>query len=245
MPNNRDKSVPASTSLTPVQVLVADDAPASCRFLCDALSTLGAQVETCGDGPSALASARNKCFDLLLLDCRMPGAGALEVLAALRNDSLAASFDAIAVATTAELGPGDRTALMAAGFSDILLKPCSVADLQRKLTLVQPDRHSDGVLDDQAALASSGDTTTMHALRQLLRDELVAIDQELEPGGSHPAGFGDRLHRLRSSCGFCGANALSAHTILLQQQMASQGATTTALARFRKTLRATMAALDR
>jgi two-component system, OmpR family, response regulator len=229
-------------------VLVADDDPGSCRFLCDGLRSLGASVEACADGTVALAQAGAQSFDLLLLDCRMPGAGALDILTRLRGDAQAKSADSIAVATTAELGTSERQQLLDAGFSDILLKPCRIADLQRVLVLAQPDLPMAGdtcVLDDRAALSTTGDATTMRALRLLLREELALLEGELEPLSRDHAAFAERLHRLRSSCGFCGAAALSAQTMLLQRQLLqNSGATPAALMRFRKALLATLQALD-
>ncbi len=225
-------------------VLVADDDPGSCRFLCDGLDSMGAQTEACMDGMAALQRARAEPFDLLLLDCRMPGAGALQILTALRADQRACSAESIAVATTAELEPGGRQSLLDAGFSQILLKPCGLAELQQVLALVQPDRHPAGMLDDRAALTATGDATTMRALRLLLREELALLHQELDALSRDRAGFSERLHRLRSSCGFCGATALSAQTVLLQQQLLQRGATPIALARFRQALLATLQALD-
>jgi len=100
------------------------------------------------------------------------------------------------------------------------------------------------MLDDQAALTATGDATTMRALRLLLREELALLHQELDTLSRDPSGFGERLHRLRSSCGFCGAAALSAQTVLLQRQLLQRGATPVALARFRRALLATLQALD-
>jgi two-component system, OmpR family, response regulator len=239
----------ASTTPNPTgpSVLVADDDPGSCRFLCDGLRSLGATVEACADGSVALAQARVRAFDLLLLDCRMPGAGALEILTRLRDDNDAESADSIAVATTAELDAGERQRLLHAGFSDIMLKPCKLSDLQRVLALAQTELPTTGetcVLDDRAALSTTGDATTMRALRLLLREELALLDRELDSLSRDHAVFGERLHRLRSSCGFCGAAALSAQTVLLQRQVLQHGTTPTALVRFRKALRATLQALD-
>nr|WP_108472973.1 response regulator [Rhodanobacter thiooxydans] len=231
-------------SATRIRVLVADDDPGSCRFLCDGLDSMGARAEACMDGMTALQRARTEPFDLLLLDCRMPGAGALQILTALREDEQACSAESIAVATTAELEPGTRQSLLDAGFSEILLKPCGLAKLQDVLALVQPDRRDVRVLDDRAALTATGDATTMRALRLLLREELALLHQELDALSRDRAGFSERLHRLRSSCGFCGAAALSTQTVLLQRQLLLRGATPIALARFHKALLATLQALD-
>ncbi len=244
---NQPLDTPQAESTGParLRVLVADDDPGSRRFLGDGLRSLGAQAQACADGATALQRARDESFDLLLLDCRMPAGGALHILSNLREDPQAYSADAVAVATSAELEAAERRDLLAAGFSEILLKPCSLADLQRMLLLARAACPEARVLDDQAALRSSGDTTTMRALRLLLREELTQLLRELESLSRDASGFTDRLHRLRSSCGFCGATALSAQTILLQQQLVQHGASPPALTRFRTALEVTVQALDR
>lgn len=225
------------------RVLVADDDPGSCRFLGDGLRSLGATVDTCVNGATALARARADTFDLLLLDCRMPDGGAMHILTQLRNDAQAGSAESVAVATSAELGPADRRSLLAAGFSEVLLKPCTLIDLQHVLALVEPPS-PDCVLDDGAALYSSGDVTTMRALRLLLREELVLLQRELDDLSRDIVAFADRLHRLRSSCGFCGAAALAHQATLIQQQLSRDGVTPAALKSFHKAIRSTLHALD-
>lgn len=223
------------------RVLVADDDPASRRFLCDGLRSLGALAQACDDGMQAVQLARDAAFDLLLLDCRMPGAGAREVLAALRLDG-GASVGSLAVASSAEMSTTEQRELLACGFHDVLRKPCSIAELQRVLALLPGTRP---VLDDEAALRASGDDATMQALRQLLRNELTSLDQELGAPGRDDAALGDRLHRLRSSCGFCGAVTLAAETARLQPLLReAPHAAAPAIARFRAALAATLQALD-
>lgn len=237
-------SGPCPARTIPVHVLVADDDPISCRFMCDGLRSLGAEAEACSSSSSALERARQQTFDLLLLDCRMPDGGALHILGELRRDGHAASASATAVATSAELGAHDRRQLLNAGFSDTLLKPCGLADLQRMLTIVEGNDPSRCMLDDHAGLSSSGDITTMRALRGLLREELVLLQQELDALDHDRAGLTDRLHRLRSSCGFCGAAALAEQTVSLQQQVSQEQLTPATLERFRVTLQATLQALN-
>lgn len=219
---------------------MADDDPASRRFLRDGLHSLGAQVQDCGDGIQALQLALARPFDLLLLDCRMPGAGASEVLSALQADA-GASCGYLAVASSAELGAADRRELLALGFSDVLHKPCGIVELQRMLALlpgVAP------VLDDGAGLRASGDASTMQALRQLLRHELTQLRQELAAQRHDAASLDERLHRLRSSCGFCGASALEAEATHLQRRLRETPRDATgAMARFQDVLVATLRAL--
>jgi CheY-like chemotaxis protein len=194
----------------------------------------------------ALAQAAIETFDLLLLDCRMPGAGARDVLAALRADAEARSADALAVATSADLSVEDRQQLLAAGFSDVLLKPCELEALRRLLALARNTGRRAPLLDDAAALVSSGDTRTVQALRGLLREELATLLQELDHLRLEPARLVERLHRLRSACGFCGASALAAQATHLQRQTESAGSVAGGpLDRFRQALLDTLAVLDR
>lgn len=224
------------------QVLVADDDAASRCYLGDALAALGAEVATCTDGLQTLDLARTRRFDLLLLDCRMPGAGALEVLSALHGDPGAASSDAVAVASTAEPDAALGARLMAAGFHAVLAKPCDMARLRDILLLVPG---ASPLLDDAAALRTTGNTVTLQALRTLLHAELVSLRRDLIPLASRRNDFGERLHRLRSSCGFCGTPALAATVAHLQHRLRSQAALDApTLATFDAAIAATLEALD-
>jgi HPt (histidine-containing phosphotransfer) domain-containing protein len=68
------------------------------------------------------------------------------------------------------------------------------------------------LLDDAAALtAIGGDRDALRALRAMFASELDALARELETAVAGPtAGVRERLHRLRASCGFCGAPAVGA-----------------------------------
>jgi two-component system, OmpR family, response regulator len=235
--------MPASPAAFPLpHILVADDDPSSRHFLCDGLRALGAHVQDCADGTQALQLARDEAFDLLLLDCRMPGAGAPEVLATLRTDGAARSTRSLAVASSAELDAAKERELLACGFSDVLRKPCGIAELQRLLALLSG---SMPVLDDAAALRASGDAATMQALRQLLRGELALLNQELGMPDRDRVALDDRLHRLRSSCGFCGTAALAAEVARLQQRLREDPHDAVpAIAQFRGAVQATLRALD-
>jgi two-component system OmpR family response regulator len=234
----------ASAASQTARALVADDDPASRLFLVEALRSLGLEAQACDDGTAAIALAHDEAFDLLLLDCRMPGAGAEEVLAALRRDPEARSSDCTAVATSAEMDPAERQHLLAAEFSEVLMKPCGVADLRRILSLVQAGAASLPLLDDAQAIATMGDAEVVNAMRTLLRVELVSLYQDLDVLLDDPEALAERLHRLRSSCGFCGAAALATQATLLQRHLKlGHPGSLAPLSRFRKALLATIEAL--
>ncbi|MBE1161161.1 response regulator [Dyella acidiphila] len=226
-------------------VLVADDDATSLSFLGDALHQLGARTALSPDGRTALALARREAFDLLILDCRMPDLDGASVLAQLRHDLPARSAASPAVASSAELDGEQRRALLAAGFHAVLLKPCTLKDLHALLSLSAAHREQMPWLDDRQALSASGTPAVVQALRGLFYQELVAVERELDDLSQDAGALEARLHKLRSSCGFCGAAALSEHIASLQTQLklSHQGAMLP-LGAFRESLRQTMAALQ-
>lgn len=235
----------ASGAPETVRALVADDDPTSRLFLVEALRSLGLDAHACNDGPAAIALAHDESFDLLLLDCRMPGAGAEEVLSTLRQDPDARSNDCTAVATSADMDASERQRLLSAEFSEVLQKPCNLSDLRRILALVQAGAAALPLLDDAQAVATMGDAEVVKAMRTLLRAELVGLYQDLDILRDDPAAFAERLHRLRSSCGFCGAAALATQATLLQRHLKlGHSGSLAPLSRFTKALMATIEALE-
>jgi CheY-like chemotaxis protein len=225
-------------------VLVADDDATSRCFLGNALQQLGARVVLSPDGGTALDRARVEAFDLLLLDCRMPDTGAVSVLKQLRADAHAHSACTPAVASSAELDASEQRSLLKAGFHAVLLKPCTLSDLQGVLALATVNGRQP-LLDDMLALNASGSTAVMQALRTLFRQELLHLSEELDTLSSDATALETRLHKLRSSCGFCGAASLAEHTVSLQHhlKLAHRGAMLP-LADFRQSLLQTIQALD-
>lgn len=238
-------SLPDPSEAARRAVLVADDDVSTREFLAAALKALGYLPTLAADGREALELASRVPFDALLLDCRMPGAGAEDVLASLRTTASAASRHAAAFATSAEVTPEQRRRLLDAGFAGVIEKPCRVAVLGHALSSVSEASSTAKLLDDDEALAATGDAHTMRALRGLLRDELATLDDELDSYGDQPDAFIERLHRLRSACGFCGAARLGAQVKALQKHLVDRGhAMGPPLERFREELRATTTALD-
>ncbi|MET0330743.1 MAG: response regulator [Dyella sp.] len=228
----------------PLRILVADDDPSSRLYLSETLIRLGNLADGCADGLAAIEQARSQHYDLLLLDCRMPGAGALEVLQALRDDPRALSHHAPAVATSAQIDSELRQQLLSAGFREVLVKPCRLESL-RLMTVRIGSALTTPILDDESALSASGDAGVLRALRGLLHEELVAMYQDLDRLQQRPHDLYERLHRLRSSCGFCGAHALASQSIALQDDTSlGLAAMQQTLPAFRQVLLETIEALE-
>jgi CheY-like chemotaxis protein len=203
-------------------VLIADDDPVSRGFLRAAIERCGCAVVAVADAHAALQALHSKTPDLLLIDRRMPGIDGVALLRAAR----AQGVEAPAIATSAELDAQLIAELRAAGFAATLLKPASLAGIQDLLK----DFFADAILptdaipraaanapaqllDDAAALSAiGGDRDALRALRAMFARELDALARELETeiAARPTTDISESLHRLRASCGFCGATAVGA-----------------------------------
>ncbi|MBS0438343.1 MAG: response regulator [Proteobacteria bacterium] len=188
------------------RVLIVDDDPVSLRFLEMAVKESGHVVTTAADGAAALAA--NGSIDLLMIDRRLPDIDGANLLHALRKRGVTAP----AIATSAEIDAALAAQLRAAGFMDVLEKPASMQRIHEVVAKFLP-KSTPALLDDTAALDSvGGDANALRALRGLLARELEQFDHDLAHGdlATDRTALIERLHRLRASCGFCGATALAA-----------------------------------
>jgi CheY-like chemotaxis protein len=233
-------------------VLIADDDPVSLGFLGAAAEALGCATLAAADGAQALQLADANTLDLLLLDLNMPDIGGPVLLRELRAHGVCAP----AVATSAGLDTAAVAALHAAGFAATLDKPASleiIEDLLRRYLALDasarpalPADDAPGVLpllDDRSAIAAiGGDHEAMRALRSLFAQELEIFERDLQCAMPDLPALSGRLHRLRASSGFCGAAALGAAALRLQQAL-GQDLTSEAMEDFERTCSATRQAL--
>jgi DNA-binding NtrC family response regulator len=101
------------------RILVVDDTPLIREHLRVILEMDGFEVETAGDGRSALAAVRERLFHLVITDLRMPDVSGIELLTTVRSERL--PFGVIVLT-----GHGDtQVALdaMKAGADDFMTKP--------------------------------------------------------------------------------------------------------------------------
>jgi CheY-like chemotaxis protein len=196
------------------RVLIVDDDPVTLRFFEGALSRL-AECVLAADGAAASAISETNAFDLFLIDLNLPDMRGEKLLERLRLRHASAR----AIATSAEVDAQVRRQTLSRGFDGVIEKPIS---LDRLLATVGEYLRSDSeLLDDDAALQSlGGDRTSLAALRGLLALEL----EELHKNHANTAAIDSqellaRLHRLRASCGFCGATTLASAAASLQQSL--------------------------
>ena len=121
---------------TPVVLLVDDNE--DCRIIYGStLRHAGYTVRTADDGVECLVKAAADRPDLILLDIGMPRMDGMEALEKLKLDPRTAEIPVVAV--SARVGKDQHEAVLEAGFSEVLLKPITPAEIlasvQRHLPL--------------------------------------------------------------------------------------------------------------
>ncbi len=112
------------------QILIVDDDPADAQLLGRILGDR-AELRFATDGATALALARERAPDLILLDAEMPRMSGLQVCEALRDDVALAEVPVIFV--TAHDDPAFELACFATGAVDFIAKPFSAAVVQARV----------------------------------------------------------------------------------------------------------------
>jgi signal transduction histidine kinase/DNA-binding response OmpR family regulator len=125
----------ALPSASGLRVLVAEDNVVNQQVARLQLGKLGCHPDVVADGAEAVQAARSDSYDLILMDCQMPGVDGYEATRRIRRweDERRARGERFVpvhvIAMTANAMLGDRDACFAAGMNDYVAKPVMAADL--------------------------------------------------------------------------------------------------------------------
>ncbi|QIH09920.1 MULTISPECIES: response regulator [unclassified Pseudomonas] len=205
----KEEAVLPSTS-QPLDILLADDHPASLVLLRGQLEYLGHRVTSAADGLQAYQQWKSGDFDLLIVDCNMPVMNGYELAEAIRQDEALERRPAITlIGYSASNDPQTVQRCLDTGMHDCLFKPLSIGLLSHKLAMLDPQPRADCF--NMAALRTLTRGEPRFALRllkellQCCHDDrrlLVRISpdnlQELRP----------LAHKIKGSALMAGADAL-------------------------------------
>jgi CheY-like chemotaxis protein len=90
---------------------------------------LGCAVDVVGDGNAARAAAAGQRYDLIFMDCHMPGMDGFEATRRIRDAGDSPAAQTPIVALTADALAGDRDRCLSAGMDDYMTKPVNAAQL--------------------------------------------------------------------------------------------------------------------
>jgi PAS domain S-box-containing protein len=229
----QDAGEPPRTSAVPPparRVLLAEDNLMNQRVTRAQLERLGCVVDVAGDGHEAVRAAGQRCYDLVLMDCQMPGMDGYDATREIRRQQGPGRHVPV-VALTANALRGDRERCLLAGMDDYLAKPVDTRSLTRVLERHVPSQqpHLPSTAEpprarsadpgtgelrpvDPAALAPliELEKTDPGFLSVLVRDfdegfreRLVDMQESLRD--NDPAGLRSAAHSLKGSAGIVGA----------------------------------------
>ncbi len=122
-----------------MHILVADDDPEIVSLIKRCLAYEGYAVDTASDGTIALAKARDREPDLVILDIMMPGIDGIEVTKRLRQAS-----DVPILMLTAKGTVADRVTGLDGGADDYLVKPFYLDELLARVKALLRRRQPKG-----------------------------------------------------------------------------------------------------
>jgi two-component system, sensor histidine kinase len=113
------------------RILVVEDDPVNQRVITMMLKRLGVDCTIVGDGHLALAALERSEWDLVFMDCQLPGIDGYETTRRARQ--MLAGKALPIVALTANVRPEDRDACLVSGMDDFIAKPVRVEYLRTSL----------------------------------------------------------------------------------------------------------------
>lgn len=114
-------------------VLVAEDDLVNQMVVEEMLELLGCQVTVVADGEAAWRAVGQQHYDLVFMDCHMPGLDGWEAARRIRRDEQRRGGHVTIVALTADALDSDRERCLAAGMDAFMTKPVNSSQLSQAI----------------------------------------------------------------------------------------------------------------
>jgi len=117
------------------KVLLVEDKVINQIVCREMLKKMGISVDVVDNGQSAVDAVSSKQYDLVLMDCQMPGMDGFETTALIRSREAELGLPRLPIlALTARAMEGDREICLHAGMDDYLSKPYRFSALQQSVS---------------------------------------------------------------------------------------------------------------
>ncbi|ARU55235.1 response regulator receiver and PAS sensor-containing signal transduction histidine kinase [Oleiphilus messinensis] len=223
-PSSEADRAPAEIKRAPARarILLVEDSEANRMIASTYMEDAGYEVVEVENGKAALQIVRERAFDLILMDMRMPQMGGVEATSIIRAEHLAESTPILAL--TAHAMTSEKQLCLDAGMQDFLTKPIERTVLLEKIAHwlklefscgpSSPDRGRAGSaeINHQALEQLKQDTSEAAMLRMLSifdRETRKRVDQiQAFLAAGNWDGLETSVHALKSSAQTFGAQQL-------------------------------------
>jgi len=114
---------PMGDTVPSARILLAEDDAINQMVVAAMLEKIGCTVDVVADGAAARDAAACTHYDLIFMDCHMPGMDGFEATRRIRDDLGSPGARTPIVALTADALAGDRERCIASGMDDYMTKP--------------------------------------------------------------------------------------------------------------------------
>ena len=197
------------------RILVAEDHQINWTLAELLLSRRGHRADHAKDGRQALAMLERGGYELVFMDCRMPGLDGYQTAREIRRREASDPRRRVAiVAMTANASEEDRRRCLAAGMDDYIGKPISFEALDEALERwLSPERRDVPALDE-ARLNELRRVLSPAELSAILNKLVAEVNGEVEQidlagPQADPGGLAHTAHRIQNSAQLIGARGLA------------------------------------
>jgi diguanylate cyclase (GGDEF)-like protein len=236
------------------RLLVVEDNRTNQEVARSMLVMLGCDVHLANEGQAGLAAFQRQPWDLVLMDCSMPGMDGYEATAAIRAIEAARGTHTPVVAMTANVQPSDITKCLDAGMDAHLAKPLTLEQVTQMLQRWLPHfSNRPPALPVTAVQAPAATQPLDHGVFGKLRDILgKSIENAIYPFLEDMPNYLDQMeqaahsghwqqlrraaHAIKGAAGNLGAGPLAAVAKEIEERTTDDGsdiATTDLLAKAR------------
>ena len=217
-------------------ILVVDDTHMNLMVVKGLLKNTLVNIDTAENGAEAIARAREKSYDLILMDQRMPGMDGVTAMRRIKEDGESLNAASPFICLTADALTGARERYMEEGFTDYLTKPVDGGRLEAVVLKYLPKEKLKGsseklLIDRDAGLFYCGDSEEFY--KEMLDEFVLDSGSKLADIRKYHdekdwKSYSITVHALKSTSKMIGAAGLS--EISLRMELAAKAGDESAIA---------------